>query len=272
MRFETMCKPLHKPAWVSVCFFLALFAVGARAQTAGSADRQSRAQILQRVEAQAEAYKADIAKIPLQVRETERFYDGSGHLKRTRHSLYRFSFAALDSKTGQAGRRAAHAQAETPSGVDLADGASFPLLFLPGSVSRLSIRLETRSGGPTILHFRSTPCPPPILQHRWMQVDIHSQCVEGNAYLDPGSDSITRIRMKMGGLPVFFRPLPNPLSVEVFELYNEASFRLIRTTPGAPPQLVPTRSRYVTYTSRSRTVVDKTFEVLPLKSQGPRSH
>lgn len=270
-RFETMCKPLHGSACMTACFLLLFFAVGVRAQTTGAANRQSRSQILQRVEAQAEAYKASIAQIPLQVRETVRFYDSTGHLKRTHHSLYRFSFADLGSTPGKAGRGAAHTQAETPSGTILADGATFPLLFLPGSTNHLSIRLETPNDGPAILHFRSTPCPPPILRHRWMGADIHSQCVEGNAYLDPKTDSITRIRMKMGGLPVFFRPFPNPLTVEVFELYNETFFHLIRTAPGAPLRLVPTRSRYVTYTSRSRTVVDKTFEVLPLKPRGPDS-
>lgn len=273
---ETRRGPFHRfvPTlpWAATGVFLALFAASAFGQASAKAPARTHSQILQRIEAEAQAYRAGMARIPLQVRETVRFYDSTGHLKRTRHSVYRFSFGASGSASGKGGRRTVDEQAETPSGADLARGASLPLLFLPGSISHLSIRLRTPSGGPTVLHFRSTPCPPPILRHRWMGADIHSQCVEGNAYLDPRGDAITRIRMKMGGLPVFFRPFPNPLSVEVFELYNETSFRLIRTGPGAPPRLVPTRSRYVTYTSRSRTVVNKTFEVLPFKPQGPESH
>jgi hypothetical protein len=99
-----------------------------------------------------------------------------------------------------------------------------------------------------------------VLRH-WLESNIMSQCVEGDAYVDPKTGALARIRMDMAGLPMGFRSLAYPLGVVVLELYNDATFRLAEVSPGAPPQLVPEKAKYVTYTTRGRTVVDQTFQL-----------
>ncbi|HVB33639.1 MAG TPA: hypothetical protein VNJ52_04580 [Patescibacteria group bacterium] len=247
--------PLRAP--VAACALLALCAAAALAAQTVPGGAPARPPIAQRIEAAAEAYRTGIAKIPIEVGQTERFFDASGHLKRTRRSSYRYAFPA------------ASPQAEADA--ELSDGVTLPLAFLPGSIRHLSLRAETPAAGPWILHFKSTPCSPPDVHRHWMESNIVSQCVEGEAFVDPKSGALTRIRMEMGGLPVGFRSLAYPRGVIVVELYNDATFRLVQTSAGAAPQLVPVKARYVTYTNRGRTEIDQTFTLLPASPPGPGS-
>ena len=243
-------------ARIAICALTALSAAPARAQGATS-QAPAQPQIIKQVEAQAEAYQAAIPKIRLEVRQTERFFDRSGHLKKTLHSSFRYAFPVAD--------------AGAQPGAVLADGATLPLVFLPGSITHLSLRAETPANGPWVLHFKSTPCNPPDVHRRWMESNIVSQCVEGKAFLDPKSGAPTSIRMEMGGLPIGFRSMAYPLGVIVVELYNEATFHMVRTSPGAAPRLLPAKTHYVTYTTRGRTVIDQTFAFAPANRQAPAS-
>lgn len=244
----------------------------ARAQArAANAQSQVPKQIIDLVEAEAKTYQEEIAEIPITVRQTVRYYDSSGHLKSTHTSSYRYSAGPETNVGGKPGQPASHSPGKEPDGTILSDGVTLPLVFLPGSIVHLSVRAETPATGPWVLHFKSTPCPPPEVRRHWLQANVVSQCVEGEAYLDPKSGTVTRIRMNMGGLPVGFRSLGNPLGVVLLELYNDATFRLLTTAPNVPPLLVPEKARYVTYTTRGRTVVNQTFQPAPAghKPRGP---
>lgn len=230
----------------------------ARAQAAAPA-APAEPQIIQRVEAQAEAYQAALRKLPIEVRQTVRRYDASGHLKGMRHSSFRYSFAA-DGNTG--GKRKRGAPDEQPNAIVLSDGVTLPLVFLPGSVAHLSLRAETPANGPWILHFQSAPCAPPKVRGHWLGANVIGQCVEGQAFLNPANGSITRIRMNMGGLPIVYRSIGYPRGMEVIDLSNDVSFRLLQRPSGAP-LLIPEKSKYVTYTSHERIVVEQSFEITP---------
>jgi len=249
---------------MSACALLALCAAALLHAQAAPTGTPSQLPIVKQVQAQAEAYQAGIAKMPLEVQQTVRFFDPSGHLKRTRHSSYRYAFPAPGPKAEGGSPDSPDAQR---GGAELADGATLPLIFLPGSAMHLSLRAETPADGPWILHFKSTPCSPPDVRRRWMESNIVSQCVEGKAFVDPKSGAISRIRMEMGGLPIGFRSMAYPLGVIVVELYNDTTFRTVQATPGAAPRLVPVKAKYVTYTTHGRTEVDQTFTLAPASPQ-----
>lgn len=257
--------------WLLLAVLGLFLATPAVCQKAAQAPAQTQPQIVKSVQAQAEAYQAAIAAIPLQVQQTVRDYDATGHLKKTRHSSYRHTFEAVNPKTGKAERRAVDEHGKPLLRPDLTNGATLPFIFLPNYAAHLSIRVETPKDGPWILHFKSNPCPPPNLHRRWMGADVTGQCVEGEAYLDPHDATITRIRMQMAGLPVYFHTFPIPLNVDVFQISSDTTFHLVKTDPGAPPHLVPQKAEYVNYTSRGRTVIDRVFEVVTPKSQPPQS-
>jgi hypothetical protein len=274
-RAASLQKSASASHHVLACVLLAFFAANASGQTPAKAPAPStaptRAQILERVEAQAQTYKDHIADVPLEVRQTIREYDGTGHLKKTRHDSYSHTFEVVDPKTGKPEGQAVDEHGKPLLKPDLTNGATLPFIFLPGYAANLSIRVETPKDGPWILHFKSNPCPPPNLHRRWMGADVTSQCVEGEAYLDPRDATITRIRMQMAGLPVDFRTFPIPLTVDVFQISSDTTFHMVKTDPGAPPRLVPRKAEYVNYTSRGRTVIEKVFEVVPANPQRPAS-
>lgn len=253
-----------------ICALFALCAAGVvHAQTAPpEAQSQPQKQIVDAVEAQAEAYKSAIAKTPIEVQQTVRFFDVSGHLKKTSHSTFRYSPVAVAAAGRGKIKRSAFDTGSQQSGrADLSDGVTLPFVFLPGSIIHLSMSAETPATGPWILHFKSSPCPPPQVHRHWLESNIVSECVEGEAFLDPASDSIARIRMNMAGLPIGFRSLAYPLGVIVLQLSNDVSFRALKSVPGAPPRLLPEKAEYVTYTTHGRTVVDQRFEPAPASPQ-----
>ncbi len=234
-----------------------------RPQSAANAGA-AQAKLVAQVESDAEAYESGITRIPLEVRETVRAYDSSGHLKSTRSSSY--PYAIEDSGETPSGTRktqpSADRKPEQPlRGATLEDGVTLPFVFLPSSIGHLALDAETPGDGPWILYFKSSPCPKPTVRHGWLGANIDSQCVEGSAYIDPQDGAITRIRMRMGGLPLFFRSRPIPLEVEVYQLYDDVTFRRLPRGAGASPQLVPQKAEYVFFTSRGRTVIDRDFKV-----------
>jgi hypothetical protein len=260
-------------AQTGACALLVLCAATAvRAQA--TADAKDKAQILKQLEQQATAYQVAIAKTPIEVRETIRRYDKSGHLKSTRHSSYRYSSPLTDAGSAK-GKGGASVQGnDAPGGAILSDGVTLPLLFLPGSVIHLSTSLETPPSGPWIVHFKSDPCPEPDIHAHWLGANIVSQCVEGDAYVNPSDGALMRIRMNMGGLPFPFRTISHPFGAALLELYNDSSFRSLESGTDASPSLVPEKSEYVTYTTHDRTVVDQTFEPAaagPQAAPAPRS-
>jgi hypothetical protein len=247
-----------RPRAAILAGLLASMAPAAYAQAA-PAGAQTRQEIVDKAEAEAEAYQFAISQTPIEVRQTVRYYDASGHLKSTHSSSFTYAFAATGVRSVKAKPGATAMPDEQLSGVVLSDGVSLPLLFLPGSIIHLSVNAETPAAGPWILHFKSSPCGSPEVRRHWMDANVVSQCVEGEAFFDPESDSIARIRMRMAGLPIGFRSLAYPAGVIVLEISNDATYRLLKTTAGAP-RLVPEKAEYVTYTTRDRTVVDQTFE------------
>jgi hypothetical protein len=265
---EIRLKPMYR--FAAACVFAALCAASAFGQTSTTAPSPSQSQILDRIEAQARAYKDAIPRVFLQVEQTVSEYDDSGHLKHTSHSSYRYSFEATGSDSGKDKGSEAAEPSETLRGAVLSDGVTLPLIFLPGSIPHLTIHSETPKDGTWIVHFKSTPCNPPTLHRHWMSADVSGQCVEGKAFLDPSDGTITRIRMEVAGLPVFFRGFPLPTETEIFEIYNDASFHMLKAHPGAKPQLVPAKARYVIYTSRRRTVVDQVFRVFHEMTPQPK--
>lgn len=244
----------------------------AAAASGAAAQPQSKPQIVQQIRQEAEAYQATLAKMPIEVQQTVRYYDSSGHLKKTRRTSFRYAPVGATPAPATEEDAALNTSSDAPDGAVLSDGASLPLVFLPGSITHLSLHSEAPAGGPWVVHFQSTPCPSPEVLRRWLESNVVSQCVEGNAYVDPKTGAITRIRMEMGGLPIGFRSLAYPLGVVVLELYNDATFRLTEDGPGAPGRLVPEKAEYVTYTTHGRTVVEQTYEPAPATAQPPASH
>lgn len=246
----------------ALCALLAFCtAATAHAQAAAKTGALTQAQIVQRLERQAQAYQAAIAKMPIDVRQTVRRYNASGHLKKARQSSFPYAFPA-----GAAGAQGNQSSAV----VDLSDGVTLPLVFLPGSVAHLSIRAETPDSGPWIVHFKNNPCPSHDVRGHLLGANVIGQCLEGDAYIDPATGEMTRIRMNMGGLPIIYRSLGFPRGVEVIQLSNDVTFQLLKTPSGAA-MLVPAKSQYVTYTSHERIVTDQTFDVTPPGTQAPAS-
>jgi hypothetical protein len=255
-------------SWAAARALLALSAACAFGQAAPAARPQSRCQILNRVEAEAAAYEDGVAEIPLRVRQTVRDFDSTGRLKKTRHYSYRYTFEAVSPRTGNVKRTAVDAKGKPFRGPDLADGITFPFIFLPGSIEHYAIHLETPKTGLWILHLRDNPCIPGIkVHHTWMGASFTDHCLEGDALLEPGSDIFTKIRLHAVGLPVSFHTWPWPRKVVVQRFTSEISFRLLKATARTPARLVPVKAEYVITSNRGRTVIDKVFEVVMPHSQ-----
>lgn len=261
--------------WALLCALLALFVTAGVSQAVVGASAQTRPgpRLLKHVEAEAVKYRDGVAEIPLRVRQTVRDFDRNGHLKRTRHFSYRYTFEAVSRRTGNVNRSAADAQGKEFRGPDLSDDVTLPFMFLPSWINHVTIREEMPKTGARILHIKSNPCSTAIkVHHGWMSARFDAHCFEGDAILDPQSFTLRRIRVKAEGLPVSFHSLPFPLKIVIYRLTVDISFHLLTIAPGTAPRLIPEKAENVITSNRGRTVVDQVFLVKTATPQQSSSH